>query len=107
MARLLAARSRFSLERFADLYLLFDQLGFHAARRTRSPRVTFSMSAEPRRLEVEIGPLDAPAQTAGATAWEEPTANLRVLTDELTVEPVDDALVLRLVVGGTETRQSA
>ena len=39
--------------------------------------------------------------------WEEAPANLRVLADELTVEPVDDALVLRLVVGGNEARQGS
>jgi serine/threonine-protein kinase RsbW len=107
MARLLAARARFSLERFADLYLLFDQLGFHAARRAHSPRVTFSLSAEPRRLAVEIGPLERATEGATRGEWEDPPPNLRVLADELTVEPIDDALVLRLVVGGAETRQSA
>jgi serine/threonine-protein kinase RsbW len=107
MARLLAARARFSLERFADLYLLFDQLSFHAARRAHSPRVTFSLSAEPRRLEVEIGPLDARPSGSERAECEEAPANLRVLADELTVEPIDDALVLRLVVGGNEARRGA
>lgn len=99
MGRLLAARARFSLERFSDLYLLFDQLAFHASRRARGPRMTFSLSAETRRLELEIGPIAGGGDSASAD-WEEPPANLRVLADQLTVESVDGALVLRVVVGG-------
>jgi anti-sigma regulatory factor (Ser/Thr protein kinase) len=99
MGRLLAARARFSLERFSDLYLLFDQLAFHASRRTRGPRMTFSLSAQTRRLQLEIGPIAGEADGASACGDEPPT-NLRVLADELTVEPVDGALVLRVVVGG-------
>ncbi len=107
MARLLAARSRFSLERFSDLYLLFDQLAFHAARRARTPAMTFSLSAETRRLELEIGPITAARGDSSPEEWEDPPANLRVLADELTVEAVDDALVLRVVVGGTAEQAQA
>jgi serine/threonine-protein kinase RsbW len=99
MGRLLAARARFSLERFSDLYLLFDQLSYHASRRARMPAMAFSLSAETRRLELELGPITATRNSAGRSEWEDPPANLRVLADELTVEPVDDGLVLRVVVG--------
>jgi anti-sigma regulatory factor (Ser/Thr protein kinase) len=102
MARLLAARARFSLERFSDLYLLFDQLAFHAARRARTPAMTFSLSAETRRLELELGPIAAMRDGLTPSEWEDPPANLRVLADELTVEPVDDGLLLRVVVGGAD-----
>jgi serine/threonine-protein kinase RsbW len=107
MGRLLAARAQFSLERFSDLYLLFDQLGFHAARRARTPRITFSLSTESRRLQVAVGPLDAAIDGSTPREWHEPPANLGVLADELTVEPVDGALLLRLVVDGTEARSGA
>ncbi len=100
MARLLAARARFSLERFSDLYLLFDQLAFHAARRARTPTMTFSLSAETRRLELELGPIASLRDGTNICDWEDPPANLRVLADELTVEPIDDGLLLRVVVGG-------
>jgi anti-sigma regulatory factor (Ser/Thr protein kinase) len=100
MARLLAARARFSLERFSDLYLLFDQLGYHAARRARTPVMTFALSAETRRLELEVGPIDGTRDGSGRNEWVDPPANLRVLADELTVEPVEDGLLLRVVVGG-------
>ncbi len=100
MARLLAARARFSLERFSDLYLLFDQLSFHATRRAGCPRMKFALSARTRRLEVEIGPL---RRAGDGSAPVEAPANLRVLADELTMEPVNGALMLRMVVGGTET----
>jgi serine/threonine-protein kinase RsbW len=105
MARLLAARARFSLERFSDLYLLFDQLGFHAARRARSSRMTFALSAQTRRLEVEIGPLARP-DGSGPHDRSEPPAKLRVLADELTVEPIDDSVMLRVVVGGAGPQPS-
>ena len=100
MARLLAARARFSLERFSDLYLLFDQLGYHAALRARTPALTFALSAETRRLELELGPIDGKRDGSGRTEWVDPPANLGVLADELTVEPVEDGLLLRVVVGG-------
>jgi serine/threonine-protein kinase RsbW len=104
MGRLLAARSRFSLERFSDLYLLFDQLAFHATRRARKPAITFSLSAETRRLEVELAPIAPGRDGFSRNEWEEPPANLRVLADELTVEPVDDGLRLRVVVGDADSR---
>jgi serine/threonine-protein kinase RsbW len=103
MARLLAARARFSLERFSDLYLLFEELGFHAARQARSRGMTFALSAQTRRLEVELGPVGRSADGGAPRAWQEPPANLRVLADELTVEPVQDAFMLRVVVGGAES----
>jgi anti-sigma regulatory factor (Ser/Thr protein kinase) len=107
MARLLAARARFSLERFSDLYLLFDQLAFHAARRASSPRMAFALSSQAKRLQLEIGPLGAAADESDPAASAEPPAHLRVLADELTVEPVDDSLVLRVVVGGGATHSGA
>ena len=107
MARLLAARARFSLERFSDLYLLFDQLAFHAARRARTPAMTFSLSAETRRLELELGPIAATRNDSARSEWEDPPANLRVLADEFTVEPVDDGLLLRVVVGGAGAREDS
>lgn len=100
MARLLAARARFSLERFSDLYLLFDQLGYHAARRARTPTMKFALSAETRRLELELGPLDGKRDGSTRGDWIDTPANLRVLADELTIEPVEDGLLLRVVVGG-------
>lgn len=94
MARLLAVRARFSLDSVSDLYLLFDQLAFHAARRASGPGLTFAMSADRRRLELDLGPIsEAPEETA-------PTpAHLNLLADEVTVTPVDDSLMLHVVVG--------
>jgi serine/threonine-protein kinase RsbW len=104
MARLLAARARFSLERFADLYLLFDQLAVHASRRVRTPDMTFALSAETRRLEVGIGPIAGPTDPAALDGRDDPPPYLRVLADELAVEPVDGSLMLRVVVGGAHAR---
>jgi anti-sigma regulatory factor (Ser/Thr protein kinase) len=103
MARLLAARARFSLERFADLYLLFDQLAVHASRHARAPDMTFALSAETRRLEVGIGPIAGAGDSTAPDHLVQPPPHLRMLADKLTIEPVDDSLMLRVVVGGAPT----
>lgn len=98
MARLLAARARFSLDRVSDLYLLFDQLAFHAARGASSPELSFAMSAETRRLELDLGPIrEAPGTAAPAEA------HLNLLADEVTVRPIDDSVMLHVVVGPPPT----
>jgi serine/threonine-protein kinase RsbW len=104
MARLLAARARFSLERFSDLYLLFDQLAAHASRRARRPDMTFVLSAKTRRLEVGIGPIARASNAKPRGDVDDPPAHLRLLADELTIEPIDDSLMLRVVVGGATAR---
>jgi serine/threonine-protein kinase RsbW len=104
MARLLAARARFSLERFSDLYLLVDEVSAHARRQASSPRMSFALSADANRLQLSIGPLregtEPPAQGAASAA--QSAAPLQQLADELWIEPMDHSQVLRVVVEDRE-----
>jgi hypothetical protein len=56
VARALAARARFSLDRFSDVYLVTDALAAHAARAASGARIGFGISTGTRRLELTIGP---------------------------------------------------
>ena len=56
LARALAAKARFSLDRFSDVYLVTDAIAAHAARAASGERISFGMSTEVRRLELTIGP---------------------------------------------------
>src|SRR5579859_5742498 len=57
LARALAARARFSLDRFSDVYLVTDALAAHAARAAGGERVGFSITTDTRRLEIALGPM--------------------------------------------------
>ena len=99
LARAMAARARFSLDRFSDVYLVTDALAAHAAQAARAPRIAFGISTDTRRLELTIGPFrsGASAQIATGAAGEVGSA-LRMLSDELDVRPEDGAEALHLVM---------
>ncbi len=52
VARALAARARFSLDRFSDVYLVTDAIAAHAGRAAKGPRLSFAISADAQRLEL-------------------------------------------------------
>jgi anti-sigma regulatory factor (Ser/Thr protein kinase) len=56
LARALAARARFSLDRFSDVYLVTDAIAAHAARAALGERIGFGLSTGARRLELTVGP---------------------------------------------------
>src|SRR5437763_11732860 len=56
LARALAARARFSLDRFSDACLVTDALADYAAQAASTSRVSFCIMADTRRLEVMVGP---------------------------------------------------
>jgi anti-sigma regulatory factor (Ser/Thr protein kinase) len=100
LARALAAKARFSLDRFSDVYLVTDALAAHAARAARGERIAFSMSTEVRRLELTIGPF-----RDGTGSWlsenegsEDVGGALSMLSDEVEVKPVEDGEMLRVVM---------
>jgi anti-sigma regulatory factor (Ser/Thr protein kinase) len=87
LARALAARASFSLDRFSDVYLVTDALAAHAARAASGPRIGFALSFNTRRLELTIGPF---REGASAQLREEPPATspgsaLTLLSDELQI----------------------
>jgi serine/threonine-protein kinase RsbW len=107
LARALAARARFSLDRFSDVYLVTDALAAHALQAASSSRVGFGISTDTRRLELTIGPFDsgASSQLMGAAQSEVGSA-LRRLTDELHVDRNNGSESLRVVMLDTREERS-
>jgi hypothetical protein len=95
----MAARARFSLDRFSDVYLVTDAVAAHAVRAANASRITFGLSTDTRRLELTIGPfrLGASSELAAGAAGEVDSA-LRLLSDELDITREDGAELLRIVM---------
>jgi serine/threonine-protein kinase RsbW len=107
VARAIAARAHFSLDRFSDVYLVTDAVASFAKNAVIGPETTFAVISGNRRLELTIGPIKA-----GSRSWlkedgvfNQPGSVLTLLVDELTVELVDGLEMLRVVV--EETGDSA
>lgn len=99
LARALAARARFSLDRFSDVYLVTDALAAHAQEAASVSRIGFSISTESRRLELTIGPFRLGASEALIAAAESDVGSaLKRLSNELEVQPVDGTEALRIVM---------
>lgn len=100
VARALAARARFSLDRFSDVYLVTDAVAAHAGRAASGPRLSFAISTGTQRLELTIGPF-APgsgAQLERGTGDYSAASALTMLSDELDVRVLDGQEVLRVVM---------
>ncbi len=80
LARALAAKARFSLDRFSDVYLVTDAIAAHAARAASGERISFGISTDVRRLELTVGPF-----RDGASEW---------LNDHAATQDADDALAM-------------
>lgn len=108
LARALAARARFSLDRFSDVYLVTDALAAHALEAANGPRIGFGISTDTRRLELTIGPFAAGASSelTGAAQSEVGSA-LRQLSDELDVHRENGTEAVRVVLLDDRERQSA
>jgi hypothetical protein len=91
----LAARSRFSLERFSDVFLLTRAVAEHVGACASSGRVSFALSAADQQLELAIGPLRA---GAGRELHREAAR----LADELVAEPLESAELMRVVVSDAD-----
>jgi serine/threonine-protein kinase RsbW len=106
LARALAARARFSLDRFSDVYLITDAIAAHAAHAARGSRIAFGLATHSRRLELTIGPFrpgsgselreQRPVRDVGSA--------LVLLSDTVEIEPSDGDEMLRVVMtdGGRE-----
>lgn len=109
MMRLLAARARFSLERFSDTYLLIDRLVAHAETHATSPGISFGLCAHERRLDVKLGPLQREpasptheAATADRGSWP-----LERLVDEFAVKSIDHSQMLCMAVCDHEAKMGS
>jgi serine/threonine-protein kinase RsbW len=108
LARALAARARFSLDRFSDVYLVTDALAAHAQQAASGARVGFGIFTDTRRLELTIGPFKpgASSQLTGADQSEVGSA-LRRLSDELHVDRTNGSEALRVVIRDSRASESA
>jgi hypothetical protein len=107
LARAMAARARFSLDRFSDVYLVTDAVAAHAARAALAARLAFGLSTDTRRLELVIGPF-RPGASAELTsgAADDVGAALRLLSDELDVSRDNGGEVLRIVMLDQRSRSA-
>jgi anti-sigma regulatory factor (Ser/Thr protein kinase) len=108
LARALAARARFSLDRFSDVYLVTDALAAHAMQAANSSRVGFGISTDTRRLELTIGPFHGGTSSELMGADQSGVGSaLRRLTDELDVRGEDGSESLRVVMLDSRDGRSA
>ncbi len=100
IVRAVAARARFSVDRFSDLYSVTDALSTHAQAAASGGRIVFAVDSAERRLELTIGPfergsserLQEPSRGSGQTS------PLSLLADEIGVEQEGSSELVRLVV---------
>jgi anti-sigma regulatory factor (Ser/Thr protein kinase) len=96
----LAARSRFSLERFSDVYIVTRAVCKHVRTAASSSRVSFALTARDQRLELTIGPLGIGTgerlQGIGPDAGND--RSVAELADEIAFEQLDRAELLRVVL---------
>lgn len=109
LARALAARARFSLDRFSDVYLVTDALAAEVITAASAPRVGFAIATEPRRLSIQLGPLkDGSGQSILAAATVPETGSpLVLLSDHLDVRPDDAGELLEVVMTDQPDRATA
>ena len=97
MARAIAARAHFSVDRYSDLYPVTDAIADHARSAASSQGISFSIAGGRRRMELVIGKFrDGSSKQLRAEASH--SSRLARLADEVTVEPDGDGEMLRVVV---------
>ena len=100
LTRALAARSRFSLERFSDVYIVTRAVCKHVRTAAGSSRVSFALTAREQRLELTIGPLGVGTgerlQAIDPHADTDPS--VAELADEIAFEQLDHSELLRIVL---------
>ena len=87
----LAARLRFSLERFSDVNLVTREIAGHVQATASSGRISFALRADDGQLDLTIGPLRG-------GAGRELGAHVTELADELVSEPIETSELLRVVL---------
>jgi serine/threonine-protein kinase RsbW len=100
MTRLLAARARFSLERFSDTYLLIDHLVAHVESHAVHTGISFGLCARESQIDLKIGPLlaDPTGPSVIESARDKRPGRLHGLVDELALKPIDHSQMLCMVV---------
>ncbi len=100
LTRALTARSRFSLERFSDVYLVTRAIAAHAQAAASSGRLSFALQADEQQLNLTIGPLHpgAGSELRGMGSSDRLEASVARLADELVCEALDSSELLSVVV---------
>jgi serine/threonine-protein kinase RsbW len=100
LARALAARARFSLDRFSDVYLATDVIARHANNAATGARIAFGLSIQTRHLEMTIGPFRS--GTSAVLSHQAPISaaesTLGLLADELEIVSANGSEMLRVVI---------
>jgi anti-sigma regulatory factor (Ser/Thr protein kinase) len=91
----LTARSRFSLERFSDVFLVTRAITEHVRSAASSARVSFALGAGEHEFDLTIGPLRAGASEALRGSGDSAVLQL---ADEVASEPLDGSELLRIVL---------
>lgn len=100
----LTARSRFSLERFSDVFLVMREISAFVEWAASSERVSFALSAAAQQLELTIGPLRTGAIDELHGMGESVMLNL---ADEVACETLEHSELLRVVVANHQHDRSA
>jgi serine/threonine-protein kinase RsbW len=99
LARTLAATAHFSLDRFSDVYLVTDTLAAHAASAAEGQRIEARLTAEDRRLELVVGPFrKGTGSRLDVRTTDHPASPLVLLSDQVSVQEIGEAELLRVVV---------
>jgi hypothetical protein len=97
LARAMAAQAHFSVDRFSEIYPVTDALAAHAQAAASSTGIGFAIVGGSRRIELTIGKF-RPGSSAGLREETETASPLKLLADEVSVEPDGDSELLRVVV---------
>ncbi len=97
LARAIAAQAHFSVDRFSELYPVTDALAAHARAAASSRGIGFSIVGSNRRIEMTIGKFRN-GSSAGLRDQTQTASSLKLLADELSIEPDGDSELLRIVV---------
>jgi serine/threonine-protein kinase RsbW len=100
VTRALAARARFSIDRFSDVYLATDAIATHVMGAASGERIGFGVDVQTRHLEITIGPFrtGANAALAGLARTRRTSSALALLADELDVVTANGVEILRVVI---------
>ena len=97
VARAVAAGAHFSLDRFADLYLIVDEVAAHAEGAALGSSVSCAISSRAGRIELGVGALRTGVVHA-QLGDEDEAISLRRIVDDLKICRDGDAEILKLVV---------
>jgi anti-sigma regulatory factor (Ser/Thr protein kinase) len=100
LARAVAAQAHFSVDRFSELYPVTDALAAHALAAASSRGIGFAIVGGNRRLELTIGKFRI-GSSAGLRERAQVVSPLKLLADEVSVEPDGDSEMLRVVMADT------